>query len=151
MRECGAIQPQRVRKIRKCSKSLGTFFMSAREQFVFALLQTLLNEHESELIVCDRGVSVALSSGQQFGRCEFSGFPLGELHAVTDHLDLAIDTMPAVLFVSFLEFVERGLRVMFVQIFQSLLISLAGLWVGGAFRFFLGRTGWGQEGRKKTC
>src|SRR5258705_9913819 len=148
MRECGAIQPQRVRKIRECGKSFGTLFVSAGEQFIFALLQTLLNEYESGLIVCDRCVSVALSFGEEFGCCELSRFPLGELHAVTDHLDLAIDTMPAILLVSFLELVEGRLRVVFVQIFQSLLISLAGLRVRGAFRFFLGRTGWGQEGSK---
>src|SRR6266853_2689655 len=46
---------------------------------------------------------------------------------------------------------ERRLRVVFLQIFQSLLISLAGLRVGGAFRFFLGRTEWGQAGSEKKC
>jgi hypothetical protein len=47
--------------------------------------------------------------------------------------------------------VECRLRVVFVRIFQGLLISLAGLRVGGAFRFFLGEQSGVKMGVRKNA
>jgi hypothetical protein len=76
---------------------------------------------------------------------EFGSFPLTEFLSVLDHLFLASQAMPAVLFVGFLKLVQSRIFVALVQVLLGLLKRFQGLFIGWQACLFLG-----QDGRQET-
>src|SRR5437899_5253337 len=112
--------------------------MRAAETFVLMSLQSFAHQHQAILMVSKSDLSIALRVGQHLSRTRLRCLPIAELSSVLDHLLLAGQAMTGILFIGFLELVERSLGHSPFQILQAFLVSVLGLLACWSFCLVLG-------------